>query len=69
MNKFIAILIISGVAAACSGKKTFCECISEAGADQLEYTGDCAFINDLSPEDFDSELGKCELEAFELLMK
>ena len=69
MKKFIALLIITGVTAACSGKKTFCECISEAGSDQLEYSADCAFINDLSHEEFDSELAKCELEAFELLMK
>lgn len=69
MNKLITLVALALLGTACSGNKTFCECINEAGSDQLEYTGDCAFINDLSAEDFDSELGKCELEAFELLLK
>jgi hypothetical protein len=69
MKKLIALLLIIAFGTSCSGEKSFCECISEAGPDQLEYTGDCAYLNELSPEEFDSELGKCELEAFELLMK
>lgn len=71
MNKLtVLILIFAGtLLVACSGKKTFCECINEATPDQIEYTGDCEYINEMSAEEFDTEMAICELEGFELLMK
>jgi len=72
MNKLtvvIALFLTSTLFVACSGEKAFCRCIEEAEPDQIEFTGDCAYINEMSAEDFDTEVALCELEGFELLMK
>lgn len=53
----------------CSGDQSFCKCIEEASADQLDFTGDCAYINEMSSEEFDAEMLKCELEGFEMLLR
>jgi hypothetical protein len=43
--------------------------IEEASADQLDFTGNCAYINEMSSEEFDAEMLKCELEGFEMLLR
>jgi hypothetical protein len=53
----------------CSGDQPFCKCIEEADANQLEFVGNCSYINDLSAEEFDAEMLKCELEGFEMLLR
>ena len=64
----LSVVVLAIIAVSCNGEKSFCGCIEDTPADQLEFTGNCAYINDLSQEDFDSEMSKCELEGFELLL-
>jgi hypothetical protein len=69
MKKIVLGVVVSLALFSCSGEGSFCGCIEETPKDQLEYTGSCAYINDMSADEFQEELSKCMLEGFELLIR
>lgn len=64
MKKLIILTFGIPLLVSCS-KPSFCECVKKTTADQLEYEGKCAYLNEMAPDEFDVEISKCEMELMD----